>query len=297
MSKGQLCQIYMYVSVYIGVLFQCRSNQAVFLFTTCTSKMVFLNRYIVVSALAIFACMITPTEQQLTVRIYTNLAEIIEPVTKLPLEFSINDWNDILSDSITLLGTNLTVLSQSIIQKTNSINAAQVYIRSPISSCTTSKPLIKATIIDDKTYSVKVKVNDELVAGKVLYFTVQKQDIFYLVEDIDPIVQVDFTYTSSSRRIHANYLRRGLSWQAQYQLNIQGNRSDLFVFANIRNNLNSPLSITQAELVSGDRSIIITNVLYVFRKNRVLHRFTQRDTIHLMEKQRLMKSILSINHL
>ena len=108
----------------------------------------FSNWHIFVVTFFILTCMISSSEEQLKVRIYTNLAEIIQPVRKLPLEFSTNDWYDIPSGSITL-GTNLTSISQSIIQKRKSLNRAQVYIRSPIITSTTARPLIKATIVDD----------------------------------------------------------------------------------------------------------------------------------------------------
>lgn len=175
----------------------------------------------------IWMYMIHRSEQQLRVRIYSNLAEITQLVTKLPLEFSIDNWSGIISESIILFGTNLTVTSQSITQKANSLNGTQVYVRSPISTTTTGTSLIRATIVKDDPISIKVKVENELIAGQTLYFTVSKNDIFYLTERTDPIVQVDFTHNRSGSRMYVNYLRRGLSWQAQYQLNIQSSRSDL----------------------------------------------------------------------
>ena len=52
-----------------------------------------------------------------TIRIYSNLAEIIQPLGKLPLEFSDDDWNYIRSDSITLVGENVNITLQTITEK------------------------------------------------------------------------------------------------------------------------------------------------------------------------------------
>ena len=247
-------------------MLQCKSNQVSFTFATCASTMTFSNWYIFVIASINLIYMINSSEQQLRVRIYSNLVEITQSMRKLPLEFPIDDWNDIVPESIILFGTNFSITSQSIVQKRKSSKGAQVYVRSPISTITTAKPLIRATIVDDDRYPIEVKVQNELVAGQTLYFTVSKKDIFYLTQQTDSIVQVDFTYNRSSSPIYVRYLRSGISWQAQYQLNIQGNRSDLFVFANIRNNLNSSLLIAQAKLVSKDQSFIMTNLSHLSEK-------------------------------
>ena len=43
------------------------------------------------------------------VKIYSNLAEIIQPLNLLSLEFSAEDWAEVRSDSLTLIGMNLTI--------------------------------------------------------------------------------------------------------------------------------------------------------------------------------------------
>ncbi len=53
----------------------------------------------------------------LFIRIYSNQAEIVQPLSKLPLEFTDEDWSDIRSDSITLLGENINITSQTITEK------------------------------------------------------------------------------------------------------------------------------------------------------------------------------------
>jgi hypothetical protein len=89
------------------------------------------------------------------VKIYSNLAEIIEPLGKLPLEFSADEWNDIRSDSVTLVGTNVNVTQQSITEKKKSLNNAQVYVRSASSSNSEIK-FVKATLIDERRNLVKL---------------------------------------------------------------------------------------------------------------------------------------------
>jgi hypothetical protein len=73
------------------------------------------------------------------VKIYSNLAEIVQPLGKLPLEFSADDWSDIRSDSVTLVGSNVNVTQQTITEKKKSLNNARVYVRSPSSSNTETK--------------------------------------------------------------------------------------------------------------------------------------------------------------
>jgi hypothetical protein len=54
------------------------------------------------------------------VKIYSNLAEIIQPLGKLPLEFSSEDWSEIRSDSIiTLISSNVNITQQTITEKKN----------------------------------------------------------------------------------------------------------------------------------------------------------------------------------
>ncbi|CAF4329556.1 unnamed protein product [Adineta steineri] len=56
------------------------------------------------------------------VNIYSNLAEIIEPLGKLPLEFSNEEWSYIRPDTLTLIGPNVNVTEQIITEKKTSLN-------------------------------------------------------------------------------------------------------------------------------------------------------------------------------
>jgi hypothetical protein len=186
-----------------------------------------------------------------TVRIYSNLAEIIQPLVKLPLEFTDEDWNDIRQDSITLLGQNVNITLQTIKEKKQILNGTEVYIRSPISSEKTTVKLIKGILVDETNYLVKIQ--DESIAGQQpLYFTVSPNQIFYLEEPSKPKHYVNFTYISSDSKLFVSYLRSNLNWQTQYQLYLYNDKSDLISMANIRNNGKSSVSIDQAELIAGD---------------------------------------------
>ena len=187
------------------------------------------------------------SEQISKVRIYQNVAEIIQPLEKLPLQFTVDEWNNILPQSLTLLGENLTVTSQRITTMEKSWNNVQVYIRSPLSKDKTNIGLIKATLVGENQYVVKVK--DKSVSDQVLYFSVPPQDIFYLDEPTDPKIQVDFTYNTSSSKVYVRYWRRDLIWEAQYQLTMDGDRTDLIITANIRNTGSSSVSLNRTELI------------------------------------------------
>lgn len=225
--------------------------------------MVFSPWSVLVVTAYVFACLLTPSEQQVRARIGNNFTEIIQAVKNLPLVFTRSEWSSILPNSITLLGTNLTLTSQNITEKKKSFVGTKVYIRSPISTAG-STSLIQATIVTGGDDSIQVKVENELVAGKILYFMVPAKDIFYREEITDTKIYVNFTYTTSSSRIYVSYLRTSLSWQVQYQLNVNNDRANLSVFANVRNDAPSTLSIYQAELVSEDMSLIKTNLQCCF---------------------------------
>jgi hypothetical protein len=208
-----------------------------------------------------FLCVTSRNQQISKLRIYPHIAEVIKPLNKLPLKFTSEEWYSIRSDSITLVGEDVNITSQSIKEKKNSFNGAEIYIRSPVSIDKTSSIFIKATLIDQDRGLVKVE--DDSINGKeVLYFTVSQQDIFYKEEPSDSKISVDFTYNASNSEVFVSYLQSSFNWQAQYQLNLDNDRSDLIVMANIRNNGKSSVSVDQAELFSGDINIRLQNQQY-----------------------------------
>ena len=218
-----------------------------------------------------------------TIRIYSNLAEIIRPLDKLPLEFTDDEWNYIRSDSITLVGEDVHIELQTITEKVKALSGIEVYVRSPLTPNKTIK-LIKGILIDEITNLVKIQ--DESIAGeKYLYFIVSSNQIFYLEEPTKPKHYVNFTYTSSDSNVFVSYLQSNLNWRTQYQLNLNDEISDLIAMANIRNDGKSPIFIDQAELISGDINLQMQQLQYdrSFRKSRAgikLHSQTQHDSVH-----------------
>ncbi|CAF0739995.1 unnamed protein product [Rotaria sordida] len=195
---------------------------------------------------------VTTTDHRVlaNVKIYSNLAEVIQPLGLLPIEFSSEDWNDIRSDSITLVGTDVNVTQQSITEKKKSLNNAQVYVRSPSSSNTETK-FIKATMIDEKRNLVKLIDKD--VSKEPIFFTAQSDHILYDADPPQTKYYVNFTYDTNSP-VELSYLRSNLNWKTRYQLNLFENSkpATLSAMADIRNDGQSRVDIESAELLGGD---------------------------------------------
>jgi hypothetical protein len=185
------------------------------------------------------------------VRIYSNQAEIIQPLTKLPLEFTTDDWNDIRSDSITLLGQNINITSQTIAEKQKSLNGAEIYVRSPMSVDKTMLIFTKGILIDETKNLVKIE-DASIADQQPLFFTVSPDQIFYREQPSQSKFYVNFTYDTTDSKTDVSYLRSNLNWHTQYRLNLCNDDTALIAMANIRNNGKSSISINQAELISGD---------------------------------------------
>ena len=184
------------------------------------------------------------------VKIYSNLAEIIQPLGKLPLEFSAEDWSDIRSDSITLVGSNVNVTQQTITEKKKSLNNAQVYVHSPSSSNTETK-FLKATMIDESRNLVKLI--DENISKEPVFLTVQPNEIVYDDEPPQSKYYVNFTY-DPIQAVQISYLRSNLIWKTRYQLNLfeESKTPVIIAMADIRNDGKSKIDIEHAELLGGD---------------------------------------------
>ena len=184
------------------------------------------------------------------VKIYSNLAEIIQPLGKLPLEFSEEDWRDIRSDSVTLVGSNVTVTQQTITEKKQSLNNAQVFVRAPSSSNTETK-FVKGTIVDEKRNLVKLIDKD--VSKEPIYFTASPDHIVYESDPPQSKYYVNFTFDTSDA-VYVSYLRSNLNWKTRYQLNLfdESKSVVLISMADIRNDGQSRVDIEHAELLGGD---------------------------------------------
>ena len=184
------------------------------------------------------------------VRIYSNFAEIIQPLDKLPLEFSGEEWSEIRSDSLTLIGTNINVTQQTVTEKKRSLNNLQVYVRSPSSSNTVTK-FLKATIIDE-TRNV-VKLIDKDISQDPIYLTVQSDDIVFAIEPSQSKFYVNFTWESTDD-VQVSYMRSNLNWKTRYQLNLfdESANAILIAMADIRNDGKARIDVEHAELLGGD---------------------------------------------
>jgi hypothetical protein len=200
------------------------------------------------------------------VRFYSNQAEIIQPLNKLPLEFTHDDWNDIRSDSITLLGQNINITSQTITEKQRSLNGAEIYIRSPMSVDKTILNLVKGVLIDESNNLVKIE-DISIVGQQALYFTVSSDQILYLEQPSKTKFYVNFIYNTSGSDVSVSYLRSNLNWHTQYQLNLNNDESILIVMANIRNNGKSSISVDRAELIGGDINLGERQTLVEFQRS------------------------------
>ncbi|CAF2978910.1 unnamed protein product [Rotaria sp. Silwood2] len=183
-------------------------------------------------------------------KIYSNLAEIIQPLGDLPLEFSAEDWSNIRSDSLTLIGSNVNLTGQTITEKKNSFNNQLIYVRSPLSSQTETR-FLEATMIDENRSLVKFVDNN--ISQEPIFFTVSSNEILYINEPLRSKYYVNFTYDATDT-VYVSYLRSNLNWKTRYQLYLfdESEEPILIAMADIRNNGKSRIDIENAELLAGD---------------------------------------------
>ncbi|CAF1188493.1 unnamed protein product [Adineta steineri] len=184
------------------------------------------------------------------VNIYSNLAEIIEPLGKLPLEFSNEEWSYIRPDTLTLIGPNVNVTEQIITEKKTSLNNQKIYIRSPTSTNTNIK-YIKGVMIDEDRNLVQF--TDNFIGTEPIYLTVSPDQILHILPPPESKYYVNFKFNSKDN-VYTSYLRSNLNWKTCYQLNLFEESIDpiLIVMANIRNDGKTKLNIKHANLLGGD---------------------------------------------
>ncbi|UJR34016.1 hypothetical protein I4U23_021430 [Adineta vaga] len=184
------------------------------------------------------------------VKIYSNLAEIVQPLGKLPLEFSEDDWRDIRSDSVTLVGTNVNITQQTVTEKKQSLNNAHIFVRTPSSSNTETK-FVKATLIDERRNLVKLIDKD--ISKDPIFFTASSDHIVYDHDPPQSKYYVNFTFDTTDA-VYVSYLRSNLNWKTRYQLNLfdESKNAVLISMADIRNDGQSRVDIEHAELLGGD---------------------------------------------
>lgn len=214
----------------------------------------------------------------LNVRIYSNLAEFSQPLGQLPLEFTEDEWNAIRPDSITFAGQNFNVTLQTITEKKKSYNGTEVYVRSPLSTDKKTDRLVKAILVDEDKYLVKVR-DPTIVDDDTLYFTVQPNEIFYPEEPAKTKYYVDFKYTPQNANIRISYFQTNIHWRTQYQMNLFDNKYELIAMANIRNDGKRPLKIVNAVLISGDINLQSEQQDKPLRKSRYSNEFAAQHLL------------------
>ena len=205
------------------------------------------------------------------VKIYSNLAEIIQPLGKLPLEFSAEDWSNIRADSVTLVGSNVTVKQQTITEKKKSLNNVQVHVRSP-SSSNTKTEFVRATIIDENRNLVKIVDKD--ISKDPIYLTVSFDQILHDQEPPQSKFYVNFTYDTSDA-VYVSYLRSNLNWKTIYQLYLfdEPKAPSLIAMAEIRNDGQSKVDIEHAELLGGDINLQMQSFQYSYKVEATSNRY------------------------
>jgi len=207
---------------------------------------------------------VTETRAKANVKIFSNLAEILITVGKLPVEFSAEDWSDIRSDSVTLVGANVSISRQTITEKKKSLDTTEVFIRSPVST-NNKNEFIKATMIDEKRNLVKIQDKD--ISKDPVYFYVSSNDIYYPENPPQSKYYVDFNYETSGETF-LSYLRSNLNWKTRYQLNLfeETKTPVLIAMADIHNDGQSKVEIDHAELIAGDINLSAGGSHYAYAK-------------------------------
>ncbi|CAF1539526.1 unnamed protein product [Rotaria sp. Silwood1] len=185
------------------------------------------------------------------------MAEVSQPLGTLPLEFTNNQWNYIRSDSIALLGSHVNVTSMTITEKRKSLDGAQIYVRSPISSDGNESKFVKGILLNESSNTIKIQ--DESISDKDLFLNnAPTNHILYLEELPKTKFYVNFTYDALHDEIlYVSYLRYDLNWITRYELNLYDDTSVLTAIAKIRNDGELAVSIGRAEIIGGDINLKI----------------------------------------
>ncbi|CAF3424576.1 unnamed protein product [Rotaria sp. Silwood1] len=183
------------------------------------------------------------------IQIYDNIAEISQPISSndLPVIFSQQEWYDIRSDSIRLVGKYVNVRAQIMSFNRTSLNGQKIMIKRNLNNDTYTEGIM----IDEIRNLVRDLIDNT-------YYTVTNDRIRYL--SIPPISKysVDFVLeTYTNEQLYLRYLQSNIKWKVRYDLLLESNNTDsiLQAYADIRNDGRSSLTINCAELISGDVNI------------------------------------------
>ena len=186
------------------------------------------------------------TNTGVSIRIYDNIAEISRPISlsDLPIMFSEQEWTDIRSDSIRLLGHCSDVHAQIISFNQTSLNGQKILIKRNVNNDTFTEGIL----IDERRNLVQDLIDNTyyiLTDDRIRYFSIPYQRNYF----------VDFSMeTSNNEQFYLRYLQKNIQWTVRYDLLLENNETNATLqgYADIRNEGNSLLTIDLAELISGD---------------------------------------------
>lgn len=187
--------------------------------------------------------------QSIHLRIYDNIAEITKPISNcdLSLSFSQQEWYDIRSDSIRLIGKCLHVRSQTIAFNQTSLNGQKILIKRDLNNQTYTE----AIMIDEARNLVQDLVDNT-------FYVISSDRIRYFMNPFARNYTVNFdAQFFSSEQLYVRYLQKNIKWSVRYDLLLEHNDTDaqLHAYADLQNLGNSVFKIDSTELISGDIEI------------------------------------------
>ena len=197
----------------------------------------------------VFTHSLNDTNKGIQIQIFDNIAEISRPISPfdLPITYTQQEWTDIRSDSIRLVGNHLNIQAQMVSFNRTTSNGEKVLIQRSVKNDT----FTEAIMIDETRNLVHDLVDNT-------YYMINSDRIKYLSIPSVRKYMVDFIFdTNHVEQIYLRYLQNNIKWKVQYDLLLGANDSDsiLQAYADIRNEGNSVLVIDSAELITGDVNI------------------------------------------
>ena len=180
------------------------------------------------------------------IQIFENIAEISRPISRadLPVTFSLEDWSNIRSDSIRLLGNCINVGAQTIFLNRSSLNGQKILIQRHLANDTYTN----AIMIDETRFLVQDLIDNT-------FYTVTSDRIRYLTRPVPNQYEVNFMVEAfHGDQLFLRYLLDRVKWKVRYDLLLAENdtSSVLQAYADIANDGSAMLMISSAELIGGD---------------------------------------------
>lgn len=186
-------------------------------------------------------------------QIYDNIAEITRPISSddLPLMFTQQEWSDIRSDSIRLIGNCLNVQAQTISFNQTSLNGQKILIQRTIDN----ESYTEGIMIDETRNLVQDLVDNTfyyLTNDRIKYFSIPSTKNY----SVDFVIESD-NNNNNNEPIYLRYLQNNIKWKVRYDLLLGHNDTNAFLqaYAVIQNGGSSSLIIDYADLISGDINI------------------------------------------